>query len=324
MDATSQAILASTTSFAWIGWLRRRLGRRTTQSPAEHCDHFHGHPQTGSAKAIFTDQDAAWVDVPESGSGAGHRIDGFDWLIDGQELSLVERARRVAPTLRPSRAFAASRPWPSLPKPPTPWALRPSIPESHWVYFMASPENATQRYLYRSLLDRSAAAVRLTPMSSTRDALLQHLARLPVGISYLLPFDSPPVIDLVSLPEHTSVRVLEDNEALRANVASSLDPPVEFVQFRLADGVTVDGWLLKPRDFDPAKKYPADRACLRRAGGRPVVDTWMGPQTLFHRALADDGYLVASFDNRGTPAPKGRAWRKASTAPSESYPPRPD
>ncbi len=41
-----------------------------------------------------------------------------------------------------------------------------------------------------------------------------------------------------------------------------------------------------------------------------VVDRWTGSRHLFHRALADAGYLVVSFDNRGTPAPKGAAWRK--------------
>jgi dipeptidyl-peptidase-4 len=124
-------------------------------------------------------------------------------------------------------------------------------------------------------------------------------------------FDRPPVTDLISLPDHKSVRTLEDNSVLRANVASSVEPPVEFLQISLADGATLDGWLLKPRVFDPSKKYPLLVHVYGEPAGVTVLDAWLGNGTLFHRALADDGYLIASFDNRGTPAPKGRAWRKA-------------
>jgi dipeptidyl-peptidase-4 len=105
--------------------------------------------------------------------------------------------------------------------------------------------------------------------------------------------------------------VLEDNAVLRAASASSVDAPAEFLQLKLDDGVTVDGWIIKPRVFDPSKKYPLLVFVYGEPAGVTVRDAWMGRQSLFHRALAEDGYLIASFDNRGTPAPKGRDWRKA-------------
>ena len=116
--------------------------------------------------------------------------------------------------------------------------------------------------------------------------------------------------DLVSLPDHKSVRTLEGNAELRSNVAALVDPPVEFLQLPLGEGVTVDAWLLKPRSFDPARKYPVLVYVYGEPAGTTVVDRWGGSRDLFHRALAAEGYLVVSFDNRGTPAPKGRAWRK--------------
>jgi dipeptidyl-peptidase-4 len=78
----------------------------------------------------------------------------------------------------------------------------------------------------------------------------------------------------------------------------------------VGDGVNLDGWLIKPRDFDPKKKYPLIVFVYGEPADTTVVDRW-GEFALFHRALAAEGYLVASFDNRGTPAPKGRAWRKS-------------
>ncbi len=67
--------------------------------------------------------------------------------------------------------------------------------------------------------------------------------------------------------------------------------------------------MLKPADFDATQPYPVIVFVYGEPAGQTVVDRWGGPH-LFHRALADAGYLVVSFDNRGTPAPKGAAWRK--------------
>ena len=89
-----------------------------------------------------------------------------------------------------------------------------------------------------------------------------------------------------------------------------MTPPIEFFQVDIGDGVKLDGWMLKPKTFDPAKKYPLLMYVYGEPAGVEVVDAWRGDRGLFHRALADAGYIVACVDNRGTPAPKGRAWRK--------------
>ena len=89
-----------------------------------------------------------------------------------------------------------------------------------------------------------------------------------------------------------------------------MQPATEFFQVDIGDGVTLDGWMIKPPSFDPSKKYPLLLYVYGEPAGAEVHDAWGGDRTLFHRALADAGYVVASVDNRGTPAPKGRAWRK--------------
>jgi len=84
--------------------------------------------------------------------------------------------------------------------------------------------------------------------------------------------------------------------------------PTEFVRVDIGEGITLDGWLMKPRGFDPSKKYPVLVFVYGEPAAQTVVDRW--DDGVFHRALAQDGYVIVSFDNRGTPAPKGRAWRK--------------
>ena len=70
--------------------------------------------------------------------------------------------------------------------------------------------------------------------------------------------------------------------------------------------------MVKPRDLDPSKKYPLLMFVYGEPANTTVKDEWPSREgrLFFHRALADAGYVVASVDNRGTPAPKGRDWRK--------------
>ncbi|MFN9457671.1 MAG: S9 family peptidase [Acidobacteriota bacterium] len=279
-----------------IGQLNRLQNRATV---------YVADPQSGAARVMFEDTDKAWVDVPPGDERRG----GFDWLQQGKRLLwLSERDgwRHVyaapreggAPVLlTPERADVLS--------------LEGVAPGGDWIYYTASPEWATQRYLYRSAVERPGAAARLTPMDQPGTHRYDISPDGRWAFHTYSRFDRPPVVDLVSLPEHKRVRVLEENAALRANAAGTVEPWVEFLQLELASGPVVDGWLLKPRGFDPAKRYPLVVYVYGEPAGVTVTDAWMGVRGLFHRALAEEGYLVASFDTRGTPAPKGRAWRKA-------------
>ena len=123
-------------------------------------------------------------------------------------------------------------------------------------------------------------------------------------------FNQPPQVDLVSLPEHKSLRSLTDTAALVAKIAPVIKPAVEFFSVDIGDGVSLDGYMLKPSNFDPTKKYPVITHVYGEPAGQTVQDSWGGSTMLFHRALAEAGYIVMSVDNRGTPAPKGAAWRK--------------
>jgi dipeptidyl-peptidase-4 len=120
----------------------------------------------------------------------------------------------------------------------------------------------------------------------------------------------PPTIDLVRLPSHDVARILVDNARLKSIVGGLDLGEFEFFQVEVEEGVTLDGWLMKPPDFDPSKRYPLLYHVYGEPAGTTVVDRWGGNRYLWHLMLTQQGYLVASLDNRGTPAPKGRHWRK--------------
>ena len=180
-----------------------------------------------------------------------------------------------------------------------------------WLYFIASPANATQRYLYRSPLDGSADPVRATPGNFVGVNSYDISPDGKYAFHNFSSFDDPGLREIVSLPDHKLVRASSDSTAYKKKIAQFLTPPSEFFKVDAGDGVTVDGWMIKPPNFDPSKKYPVLVNIYGEPAGQTTLDHWGGNGTLFHRYIASLGYLVVSFDNSGTPAPRGRAWRKA-------------
>jgi dipeptidyl-peptidase-4 len=123
-------------------------------------------------------------------------------------------------------------------------------------------------------------------------------------------FDSPPRIDLVRLPSHDRVRTLVDNRQLRDRVEALDHGEVKFFSVDNGSGIPLDGWQMRPPDFDREKEYPALFFVYGEPAGTTVNDSWGGSRYLWHLMLTQKGYLVVSVDNQGTPAPKGREWRK--------------
>jgi dipeptidyl-peptidase-4 len=182
-----------------------------------------------------------------------------------------------------------------------------SVDVAHgWAYLIASPGSATERFLYRVALDGHGSVERVTP----EGAHGTHAYRIsPDGRWAFHTYSSadvPPRADLVSLPDHRVVRTLADNAALIVKMT----PHTEFFTVDIGGGVVLDGSMIAPAGFDPSKRYPAIVYVYGEPASQTVVDRWGGSRTLFNRALANEGYVVLSFDNRGTPAPKGAAWRK--------------
>ncbi|MCD7935221.1 MAG: DPP IV N-terminal domain-containing protein [Tannerellaceae bacterium] len=176
------------------------------------------------------------------------------------------------------------------------------------VYFIASPENFTQRYLYSASLFGNGEVKRISPL----DQAGQHTYNMsPTGKWAVHTFSNaatPPVIDMVALPTHKSVRTIETNEQARAQYAALEVHPKEFLKVTSGD-LQLDAWIIKPKDFDPAKKYPVIIEVYGEPWGSTVQDAWGGGD-LWLQYMAQQGFLIASIENRGAAAPRGREWRK--------------
>jgi dipeptidyl-peptidase-4 len=124
-------------------------------------------------------------------------------------------------------------------------------------------------------------------------------------------FDEPPVTELVSLPAHVTIRVLRDNQKLRRALSTLRPTPASFFRVRTPDGLDLDGWRILPAGFDSTRRYPVIFHVYGEPAGQTVVRRWGGSTHLWHRMMAQSGYMIVSIDNRGTPAPRGRTWRKS-------------
>ena len=257
--------------------------------------------RTGNVRLMFQDRDAAWVDVDNAINNA------FTWLEHGTRL-LYESERDGW-----RHAYAVSRKGDARLITTGPFDLVSisAVDETNgWLYYIASPENATQRYLYRSRLDGTAQPERVTPSNEPGTHTYNISPDGRWAFHSRSKFDEPGISELVNLPEHKSIRVFQDNANLKAKATPILAGRTEFFQADIGGGVKLDGWLIKPRHFDESKRYPLILNVYGEPAATTVNDSWSGVQRLLLATLADDGYLVGSIDNRGTPAPKGRDWRK--------------
>lgn len=176
------------------------------------------------------------------------------------------------------------------------------------AYFIASPDNYTQRYLYSARLLGNGEVKRLSPAEEAG----QHRYQMsPTGKWAVHTYSNavtPPVIDMVSFPKHRSVRPLETNATARQQYAALGLNPKEFIQVRSGD-LLLDAWIIKPVGFDPTKKYPVIIEVYGEPANATVQDVWAGGD-LWNQYMANQGYLVVSIENRGARTPRGRAWRK--------------
>ena len=254
--------------------------------------------RSGAVRTVFTDQDSAWVDV----------VDSLIFVHGGRDIVWLSERGGWRHVYLVSRAGGAARPVTSGAFDVL--GFHGVNPAQTWVYYLASPDNPTERYLYRAPLTGRGRAERLSPATAGA-----HTYTLAPNFRYAIHtysnFTTPPVTELVRLPEHQVVRTLVDNARLKGRVATLKLGRTEFTQVDIGNGIKLNAYLIKPPAVDVTKHYPVFFTVYGGPGSQTVVDAWGGPNYLWHQMLAQKGYIVASVDNRGTGA-RGRAWKKVT------------
>lgn len=257
-----------------------------------------GNARTGKVRTVLTERDSTWVEV----------IDDLVWLKAGKSFTWTSERDGW------NHVYVVSRNGKSI-RLVTRGAFDVlkvvGVDEKGgWLYYIASPEQPSQRYLFRTRLNGKGAAERLSPNAEPGTHAYDRAPNFRYALETYSSFGNPPTIRLVRLPGHDVLRTLVDNATLRRRLGTLRKGAVEFFSVATGDGARMPAYLMKPADFDSTRKYPLLFHVYGGPGSSTVNDSW-GGYYLWHLMLTQRGYLVASVDNRGTPAPLGRRWRKA-------------
>lgn len=275
-----------------------QLNRKQNQ-----CILFVCQPATGSATAIYRETNDTWIDTKATWN-SGNAI-GWDWLEGGKSFlwaSEKDGWRHLYQLSRDGKKEVLLTPG-SYDVP----TINYIDERNRMVYFIASPTNQTQRYLFRTRMDGKGKLERISPANE----IGTHSYDIAPGGQFAQhSFNSHRV------PMKTEWIRLSDNRVVRAGnrTSSTTQSPrnVEFFTLKTSDGITLDGWIRKPVGFDSTRKYPV----VFFVYGEPATTTTndvfsAGNNAQFDGDMAKAGYCYVALDNRGTPTLKGAAWRKA-------------
>lgn len=249
---------------------------------------------TGKATIILTEEQKTWVEVEDAELTFFRNSDRFIWSSerDGfKHLYLYDLSGKMVKQLTQGR-----------------WDVERvhGVNENDGVvYFTAGVGSPLERELYSVKLDGSGLR-RITKSNGWRSVNMS-----PDHAAFLESFSdvSTPTKVTLMRTDGSVIRTLADGaiDALKDYKIS----PKTFFTFKTGDGVELNGWMIKPHDFDAARKYPVLMTVYGGPGSQTVTNSWGGSGFLWYQLLAQKGYIVVSVDNRGTGA-RGKEFKSVT------------
>ena len=278
----------------------QQLNRKQNESKLFYCNAF-----TGDVTNFYTEDDKAWIDTKSSWNGGDPT--GWEWLNNGKKflwvsdkdgwrhIYLISRdGKKETPITKGDYDIGD---------------IKCIDDKNNYVYFMASPNNATELYLYRVKMDGEGKLELLSPSNMVGT----HDYNISPGAKYAMHsfsnYKTFPAREWISLPDH---KPLDEAKSIAKNMKVNENSKVEYFKVTTDDNITLDGWMVKPDNFDSTKKYPVVFFVYTEPAESTVLDRY-GAQFnfLYNGNMSKDGYVQVSVDNRGTPSLRGVAWRKA-------------
>jgi dipeptidyl-peptidase 4 len=278
----------------------QQLNRKQQESKLIYCN-----VSDGSSNVFYTEEDAAWIDIKSFWNDDDPT--GWDWINNGKEfiwvgekdgwrhLYKISRDGKKETLITNGKYDIGS--------------IKCIDETSGTIYFMASPYNATQLYLYRVKMDGKSPAILVSPadMKGTHEYDISPNGKLAKhGFSNYQTF---PADEWITLPDH---KPIDATTSIVATMKIDNQVNIEYTKVTTEDGITIDAWINKPNNFDSTKKYPVVFYVYGEPWASTVDDSYGNQENfLYGGDMSADGYIQVGVDNRGTPSLKGAAWRKA-------------
>ena len=275
----------------WLPDSRRvaiqRLSRSQKQLDLLFCD-----AATGHAKRILTQRDKYWINISDD---LYFFSNGKEFLWSSEETGFrhyylydmsgkqVEQLTSGDWCITGHGGFGPGA------------ASHPAVDEKDgYVYFVSNKADVTGSQLYRvSMADKKIMQV--THGAGTHDVLIA-----PETFDFVDTYSTamtPPRQDLDSA---SGAHIATINENKVAELAEYHLSPVEFLNLKADDGTKLYAMMIKPPDFDAAKKYPVLISVYGGPEAQNVRNGWGGAGFLWHEMMAEKGYIIFTVDNRGS------------------------
>ncbi len=247
---------------------------------------------TGESKVIYTESDPAYIDITDNLTFLKDNsfiwtseVDGYNHIYyfdkNGKQITQVTKGQWDV-----TNFYGLDE-------------------KSNTLYYQSAEESPIQRAVYSIRLNGKRKK-KLSEKTGTNAANFSN------GFKYYINTHSdantPPFFSLHEA-NGKQIRVIKDNEGLKTRMEGYDLSPKEFFKFTTSEGVELNGWMIKPANFDESKQYPVFMFVYGGPGSQTVEDQWGGVNYFWYQMLAQKGYIVASVDNRGTGA-RGRDFKK--------------
>ena len=277
----------------------QQLNRKQQESKLFYCD-----VADGNASSFYTEKNTSWIEIKSYWNDDDPT--GWEWVNNRKEFIWVSEkdgwrhlykvsSNGKKETLLTSGKYDIS-------------SIECIDEADNYIYFMASPDNATQLYLYRVKMDGKSLA---EPVSNLALRGTHHYVISP-GAKWtkhsFSNYQTQSTEEWVYLPDYS-----KNNIGKRSNTsAPAANSTIKYFTVTTGDGVTLDAWINSPKNFDSTKKYPVVFYVYGEPAASTVLDTYGNHNNyLYNGDMSADGYFQVAVDNRGTPSLKGAAWRKA-------------
>lgn len=165
-------------------------------------------------------------------------------------------------------------------------------PDTNEFYYTSNEESPMRQAVYK--IDRKGKKVKLSNQQGTNSPIFSSSMKY-----FMNKFTSLDTPMLITLNDNTGkvLKTLVTNDKLKEKLAGYAIPQKEFFTFKTTEGVDLNGWMMKPVNFDPSKRYPVLMFQYSGPGSQQVLDKW---GISWETYMASLGYVVACVDGRGT------------------------
>lgn len=277
----------------------QQLNRKQNESKLFFCD-----VNSGEAKNFYTEDDKAFIDIKSRWNDDDPT--GWDWLNNGKNFLWVTEKdgwRHIYLVNRDGKETLVTKGGYDIE------SIKCVDDKNGYVYFMASPNNATQLYLYRTRLDGKGKLELLSPADEvgTHDYIISPAAKY--AVHFFSNYKTYQASEWISLPDG---KPLDSDKSIANNLKVIENSNVKYFKVTTEDSITLDGWMVYPDNFDSTKKYPVVFYVYGEPAASTVGDRFGAQHNFLYQGdMSQDGYFQVSVDNRGTPSLRGAQWRKS-------------